>query len=278
MKKYFKKKPLHDYKIIKPYGILLNCDILKGFKNIKDDSVDLIITSPPYNVGIKYDNWNDKLSVKKYYKFVALWLKECYRVLRDDDRIAINIPLEVNMKEGEDSNRLFIVSDYWNIMDKIGFKWFGLARLQENAPHRVKYTAWGSYKSPSSPYIYNAEECVLLAYKNVKKKIKKGRTKITKEDFVKGVTGMWSYTAETHGLTMANFSLDIPFTAINMLSWEKDVVMDPFMGSGTTAVACIKTKRKFIGIEISNNYFNVSIKRIDKFLYKKKIHSWWDEK
>jgi site-specific DNA-methyltransferase (adenine-specific) len=243
---------------------ILNCDILEGFKTLEDKSIDLIVTSPPYNVGIEYDTWNDLMSKEEYFVWVDEWLSECFRVLKDDGRIAINVPFEVNMKQNSEKGegRVFISSEYWQHMMSVGFKFFGVVRLQEIATQRVKFTAWGSYLSPSCPYIHNAEECVILAYKNNYKREVKGETDLTKEEFVEYVSGLWGYRAETRGLTMANFSLDIPMKAIKIFTYIGETVLDPFTGSGTTGVAAIKLKRDFIGFEISPNYYKIAMDRV----------------
>ena len=246
---------------------LINCDILEGFKTLEDNSVDLVVTSPPYNVSIEYDSWNDNIPKEEYFDWVSKWLKECYRVLKPDGRIAINIPFEVNMKQIQ--QRVFICSEYWQRMFITGFKWNGIIRLNEIATQRAKFTAWGSWMSPSMPYCHNAEECVLLAYKEVPKKIEKGETDLTKEEFVEYVSGEWGYRAETKGLTMANFSLDIPMKAIKLLTWKGETVLDCFCGSGTTGVACMKLNRNFIGFEISQNYYKIAKERIQYEIDKK---------
>jgi len=237
-----------------------NCLTIMGI--MPDNFIDLIITSPPYNCGIEYDSWDDNLSFDDYYSWVEKWLSECFRVLKPDGRIAINIPLEVSIPF-----RYPIFSEFWNRMQKIGFKWAGLVRLEETVPHRVKYSAWGSWLSASSPYIYNTEECVILGYKNVWKKENKGESTINKETFIQNVKGVWKYEAEKKVLTKANFSLDLPLNAIQSLSYKNDLIYDPFMGSGTTAVACIKTERQFIGSEISSSYYNIANRRIAEALY-----------
>ncbi len=237
---------------------ILNVDILEGFKIIPNDSIDLIVTSPPYNVNIQYDSWNDEMPKDDYFSWVQEWLVECHRVLKDDGRIAINIPFEVKMKASD--QRVFIVSDYWEIMKKM-FKFFGMVRLDEVAHERL-LTAWGSWLSPSGPYIHNAEECVILAYKNSPKKLQKGETDLTKEEFIEYVSGIWKYKAETRPLTKVCFSEEIPYKAIKLLTWKGDTVLDCFCGSGTTGVAAIKTGRKFIGFEISKKYHAIAVDRV----------------
>lgn len=240
-------------------------DCLDKMKDIPDNSIDLVVTSPPYNVGIDYDSWNDKLSFEEYQTFMYNWLKEVFRVLRKDGRIALNIPYEINIKEN--GGRLFFVAEYWKVMQLIGFKFAGIVDLEEAQPHRVKLTAWGSWLSPSAPYIYNPKECVIIAYKESWKKENKGISYFNqnnKKEFQELVYGMWKYRAETKGLTKANFSLDIPEKALKILSYENDTILDPFLGSGTTLLACKNLDRNGIGIELSPEYCEIANKRIEK--------------
>ena len=225
---------------------------------LSDKSVDCVITSPPYNVGIDYDSWDDKLEWGKYIEFAEKWLREVYRVLKKDGRIALNIPYEINIMER--GGRRFLIAEYWRIMQDIGFKFAGIVDLEEIQPQRVKLTAWGSWLSPSAPYIYNPKEGVIIAYKDEWKKEKQGNSYFDnkkKKEFQELVYGMWKYTAETRGLTKANFSYDIPLKALKILTFEENIVLDPFMGSGTTAEACIRLNRRYIGFEISKKYCEV---------------------
>ena len=238
---------------------IYNEECIKGMQErLKDEVIDCCITSPPYNVGINYDNWDDKLSWEKYKEFMFNWLREVYRVLKKDGRIVLNIPYEINIMER--GGRIFLVSEYWKIMQEVGFKFAGIVDLQEIQPHRVKLTAWGSWLSPSAPYIYNPKECLIIAYKENWKKENKGISYFTdnnKREFQDLVYGMWKYQAETKGLTDANFSYDIPLQALKILTFEKDIVLDCFMGSGTTAECCIRLNRKYVGFEISKKYCDV---------------------
>jgi len=150
-------------------GKITNGDCVKVMSEMPIDSVDLIVTSPPYGVGIAYDVHDDDVYFDEYLKFTKEWLTEAYQILKDDGRIALNIPYEINRQDK--GGRIFFVSEVYQVMKRIGFKFFGIVDLEEDSPHRSKTTAWGSWMSPSSPYIYNPKECVILAYKN--KHIKK---------------------------------------------------------------------------------------------------------
>ncbi len=170
-------------------------------------------------------------------------------------------------------------------MKEIGFKFFGIVDLEEDSPHRSKTTAWGSWMSPSSPYIYNPKECVILAYKKHHiKKVKgetqwkgeptvteEGKNKIVykdedKKEFMELVFGQWKYLNDSRPMTKATFSMDIPTKAIKILSYKNDIVMDPFAGSGTSCVAAEILDRRWIGIELSENYAEIASKRIQAFV------------
>jgi len=240
-------------------------DCRELFKSLDDNSVDLIVTSPPYNVGIAYDSWNDSMEWEEYEKFTKEWLSESHRVLKPDGRIAINIPYEIQFVKN--CGRRLISGEYYNWMVQSNLKYNGFIHLNEESSQRVKLTAWGSWLLPSAPYIYNASECILLGYKDSWKKESKGisyfdETQEKKNEFIKLCSGEWNYSAETRGKTKANFSVSLPENAIKILTWENDIVLDPFMGSGTTAIACKKLKRHYIGFEISDEYTKIANERI----------------
>jgi site-specific DNA-methyltransferase (adenine-specific) len=272
-------------------GKVINGDCIEVMAKMPESSVDLIVTSPPYGVGIAYDSFNDDIEFEQYKLFSASWLREAYRVLKDDGRIALNIPYEINRQDK--GGRILMVSEIWQVMKSIGYKFYGIVDLEENSPHRSKTTAWGSWMSPSAPYIYNPKECVLLAYKKTHiKKIKgepewvgevmdieqeDGTTKKKtvyqdehKKEFMELVYGQWDYFADTKQMTKATFSMDIPMKAIKILTYRNDIVLDPFTGSGTSICAAEIGGRRWIGIELSENYCKVAKERVQHFIDKNK--------
>lgn len=270
---------------------IINGDCIVEMGKMDESSVDLIVTSPPYGVGIDYDVHNDDIEFEEYKVFTKNWLTEALRVLKDDGRIAINVPYEINRQAK--GGRIFMIGELWKIMQEVGFKFFGVVDLEEDSPHRSKTTAWGSWMSPSSPYIYNPKECIILAYKKHHIKKVKGvpewvgvPTEIEQEDgsvknkvvytddqkkeFMELVFGQWNYFADTKSMTKATFSMDIPTKAIKILTYKNDLVLDPFAGSGTSMVAAEILDRRWVGIEISENYCEVARKRVQGFVDKKK--------
>lgn len=267
-------------------GKIINGDCIEVMKTLPDSTIDLLVTSPPYNCGIKYDVHVDTLDMEDYWNWTKDWLTESYRILKDDGRVSINIPYEVNVQDR--GGRVFFVSEFYQVMKQVGFKFFGIVDLEEQSPHRSKTTAWGSYMSCSGPYIYNPKECVILAYKNKHIKTVKGepqwkgvptdieqedgtiKKKVVyedkdKKDFMELVFGQWKYFADTKSLTKATFSMDIPTKAIKILSYKNDVVLDPFAGSGTSLVAAEILGRRWLGIELSTNYVEIAKNRISHF-------------
>ncbi len=274
-------------KIEEIVNTIINGDCIKVMSEMPEKSVDLIVTSPPYGVGIDYDTFEDDLEFDQYKVFSNNWLREAYRVLKDDGRIALNIPYEINRQDK--GGRIFMAAELWNIMKSIGFGFYGIVDLEEQSPHRSKTTAWGSWMSPSAPYIYNPKECIILAYKkhHIKKvkgdpewtatmveqeggKEKKTYTEEQKKEFIDLVYGQWNYFADTKSMTKATFSMDIPTKAIKILSYRNDLIMDPFAGSATTCVAAEILDRRWVGIELSQNYAEIGRKRVQGFVDKKK--------
>jgi len=266
---------------------IIKGDCIEVMKSIPEGSIDLIVTSCPYNVNVKYDEYEDNKSMEEYWDFTNNWLKESFRILKDDGRIAINVPIEVNVQER--GGRILFNAEFWMKMKEVGFKFFGMVDLTEDSPHRVRQTAWGSWMSPSQPYIYNPKECVILAYKKSPKKADKGEpqwpftevveenllgekktkkvyVKEDKKEFMDLVFGRWKYFADTKSLTKATFSMDIPSKAIKILTYKNDIVLDPFCGSGTTPSAAEILGRRWIGIELSENYTNIARERVQHFV------------
>ena len=272
-------------------GRVINGDCIEVMASMPEGSVDLIVTSPPYGVGIDYDVHEDDMVWEEYVKFTYSWMEQAYRVLKDDGRIALNIPYEINRQDK--GGRIFMVSEVWQIMKQIGYKFFGVVDLEEESPHRSRTTAWGSWMSPSAPYIYNPKECVILAYKKNHIKKVKGEpewvgelgeredkngvmkpktfyTEAQKREFIDLVFGQWNYFADTRSLTKATFSMDIPTKAIKILTYKNDVVLDPFAGSGTSLVAAEVLDRQWIGIELSPQYAEIARKRVNTFVEEKR--------
>jgi len=237
---------------------IYNEDCLQTMGRMPDNFVDLVVTSPPYNCRIDYDIYRDDKKWEDYLLWSEDWLKEVFRIVKRDGRICINVLVELGIEDNK--RRVSPMVEFYKIIEKVGFRVFGMPMWVDN--HRVKYTAWGSWLKASSPYIYNPYEVIIIAYKEVWKKENKGISTISKEDFMMGCSGVWKLRTQTKQLTKANFHEDLPNLCINLLSYENDLVYDPFMGSGTTVRVSLLNNRRYIGSEISEEYCRVAENRI----------------
>lgn len=248
---------------IKDYiGQIICGDNLEVMKGMPSNSIDLVVTSPPYNVGIEYDVWKDNLILEEYYDWCRKWLTEIYRLLKEDGRFCLNHYLSCG--RGTDGytvdNRHAPLMNLNTISESIGFKHHGLAVWTDITI--TKRTAWGSWMSASAPYINSPYEGILILYKNKWKKLSEGVSTINKDMFMKLCTGIWDMPTDKERLTMATFPTKLPEYCINLLSYKDDIVLDPFSGSGTTCLIAEKLHRRWIGIEISEKYVEIAKNRV----------------
>lgn len=242
---------------------LLNTIIASSCENMKDipnNSLHLMITSPPYNVSKEYDN---DLSLNEYLNLLKNCFTETYRVLVDGGRACINIA-NIGRKP------YIPLSDYVSkIMIEIGFNMRGEIIWNKSAGAGIS-TAWGSFQSASNPILRDVHEYILIFskgnYKRERDKEEKELRKdnITKEEFIEWTKSVWTMNTESAKRIghPAPFPEELPNRLIKLFSFTNDIVIDPFMGSGTTAIAAIKNNRNFVGYEINEKYINLANNRI----------------
>ena len=219
--------------------MIYNADILK-IDVVEENSIDLIVTSPPYNVDIKYNSHDDRMAYDEYLSFTQKWLSKCYKFLKNDGRFCLNVPLDKN-KGGQQS----VCADITYIAKQIGFKYH--STIIWNEQNISRRTAWGSWMSVTAPYVIAPVEVIIVLYKQRWKKTSgSGRSDITKEEFLEWTNGVWNFSGESKKRVghPAPFPLELPRRCIKLFSFIGDVVLDPFLGSGTTLLACLQTGRK----------------------------------
>ena len=249
---YFNKENISIYK----------GDILKVSK-IPNSSIDLIITSPPYNVDIHYNTNKDNLLYKDYLKFTEKWLSKCYKLAKDDGRFCLNIPLDKN-KGGQQS----ICADVTAIAKKVGWKYH--STIIWNEGNISRRTAWGSWLSASAPYVIAPVEVILVLYKKSWKKIRDNKDKkndITKEEFMSWTNGLWTFSGQNKkgaGGHPAAFPIELPKRCIKLFSFIGDTILDPFLGSGSTLIAAHLNNRKGMGVDIDKGYCDIAIQRLEQ--------------
>lgn len=235
------------------------CGSAEQMKELPDNSIHLMITSPPYNVSKEYD---DDLTLEEYLKLLENAFRETFRVLVHGGRACINV---ANL-----GRKPYIpLSDFISkIMIDIGFDMRGEI-IWNKAASASPSTAWGSWQSAANPTLRDIHEYILVFSKGSYKRDSGGKKNtITKEQFMEWTKSIWTMNAESARRIghPAPFPEELPNRLISLYSFQDDVILDPFMGSGTTAVSSLKLGRKFVGYEISEEYIKLSKKRIDPLL------------
>ena len=237
-------------------------DSLNEIKNLPDSCIDLILTSPPYNFGMDYDNTEDAFDWDKYFSDLFSVFDECIRVLKYGGRFIINIQP--------------CFSDYvpthhfisYYMMQKMMI-WKGEV-IWDKQNYNCKYTAWGSWKSPSNPYLkYTWEFIEIYSKGDIKMFGDKESVDIDAESFKKWVVAKWDIAPE-HTMSRyghpAMFPEEIAYRCLKLFSYKNSIVLDPFAGAGTTCVVAKKTQRHYIGIDISKEYCDTAEERIHSIL------------
>jgi site-specific DNA-methyltransferase (adenine-specific) len=249
-------KPYFESKSIKIY----NEDILK-ISSIEDSSIDLIVTSPPYNVDIHYNSHADNLTYEEYLEFTRKWIKKCFDLSKVEGRFLLNIPLDKN-KGGQKS----VGADITKIAKDIGWKYH--STIIWNEGNISRRTAWGSFMSASAPYVIAPVELILVLYKDSWKKTGESRKNdITKQEFMEWTNGVWTFQGQSKkgaGGHPAPFPIELPKRCIKLFSFVGETVLDPFLGSGSTLIASSLYNRKGIGVEIDKSYCDIALKRIQQ--------------
>lgn len=225
-------------------------------KELPDHSVHLMVTSPPYNVGKEYD---EDLTLEEYLAFLRRVWKETYRVLVPGGRACINVA-NLGRKPYIPLNS-YITKD----MIELGFLMRGEI-IWNKASSASTSTAWGSWQSASNPTLRDTHEYILVFSKGTFKRAKiDGReSTITKEEFLEFTKSVWDFMSESAKKVghPAPFPVELPYRLIQLYTYSNEVVLDPFMGSGQTALAALKSGRRYVGYELNEEYLELAKKRI----------------
>lgn len=244
-----------------PQGVIdtVLCKPAQSMIDLQDESIHLMVTSPPYNVGKDYD---EDLTLAEYLSFLMSVWKEVYRVLVPGGRACINvanlgrrpyIPLNASIAAA---------------MIDIGFLMRGEIIWQKGSSSGTS-TAWGSWMSPSNPTLRDTHEYIQVYSKGGfgRRTLSERQSTITKDQFLEYTKSVWAFPSESAKRVghPAPFPVELPYRLIQLYTYEDEVVLDPFMGSGQTAIAALQSRRHYVGYEIDPTYVELATKRIHDF-------------
>jgi site-specific DNA-methyltransferase (adenine-specific) len=236
------------------------CRSSENMAELPDNSIHLMVTSPPYNVGKEYD---EDHTLEEYLSFLQRVWREVYRVLVPGGRACVNI---ANLgRKPYIPLHAFVIQG----LSELGFLMRG--EIIWNKGNNVSQsTAWGSWLSPANPTLRDVHEYILVFSKGTfaRKNPTKRRVTISRDEFLEFTKSVWTFPAVSARSVghPAPFPAKLPSRLIQLYTYENDVVLDPFMGSGQTAIAALQSKRHYLGYEIYEKYLRLAEKRIKKLL------------
>ncbi len=236
------------------------CKSSENMNGIPDYSIHLMVTSPPYNVTKEYD---ENLTLDEYRGLLRKVFTEVYKKLVTGGRACINI---ANL-----GRKPYIALHSYIIQDMldIGFLMRGEI-IWNKASAASPSTAWGTWLSAANPVLRDIHEYILVFSKEAfnRKNLPGKVSTITKDEFLGFTKSVWTFPAESARKVghPAPFPVELPYRLIQLYTFEGEVILDPFIGSGQAAIAAIKTNRHYVGYDISEEYVKLAERRIKDFL------------
>lgn len=241
------------------------CKSSEKMEEIPDNSVHLMVTSPPYNVKKEYD---EDLTLREYMDLLRNVFQETYNKLVTGGRVCINIA-NVGRKPYVPLHAHII-----DIMLNIGFIMRGEI-IWDKSASAGSSCAWGSWKSASNPVLRDVHEYILVFSKDSfsRKKDKSNINTIERDEFLEWTKSIWSFptvSAKKIGHP-APFPVELPYRLIQLYTFKDNVILDPFCGSGSSCIAAIKSNRHYIGYDIKEEYVKLSKDRISSYKDQSKL-------
>jgi modification methylase len=239
-----------------PASILdqLYCQSSEDMHQIPDNCVALMVTSPPYNVGKEYD---EDLDIDEYLALLHRVFTETYRVVEPGGRVAVNVA-NLGRKPYLPLNQYVA-----GLLTEIGFDLRGEV-IWQKAKSAGGSCAWGSWRSAKNPTLRDIHEYIIVASKGTMARQRLGEDTIGKEDFLDATVSIWDILPESARRVghPAPFPVELPRRLIELYTFRGDLVLDPFVGSGSTAVAAVEADRHFVGFDLDAAYLEIAERRI----------------
>ena len=229
----------------------------ESMRELPDNSVHLMVTSPPYNVGKDYD---EDMTLGEYREFLCRVWVETYRVLAPGAHACINV--------NGLGRRPYIPIHAYVIRDMIDADFLMRGEIiRDKGMSAGSSCAWGSWMSPSNPVLRDSHEYILVFSKQCFGRSRTdNRATLTEESFMENTKSVWNVKSEsaTRVGHPAPFPVELPARLIDLYTHAGDVILDPFMGSGSTAVAAVQAGRHYVGYDISKKYCQVARQRLSE--------------
>ena len=257
-------------------------EALNLFTHLSEGSIDLIVTSPPYNVGIEYDVYKDSLKVEEYHFWLRQVCQQIFRVLKPNCNAFINIcDIGVSNRDAADQHKIgsrgnfYVVPHHTVVIDAMmnaGAQYLHPIFWKKPSNHCAQFGAnarfCGTYPYPRNCHVPSEVEYILHFRKNgiwqgVDKSTKEA-SRLTKERWLQLSGQVWDFNGQRDNQHPAQFPLELPLRCIDGWSFVGDLVLDPFLGAGTTAVAASLRNRKYLGFELSKPYCELAERRIQE--------------
>lgn len=231
------------------------CKSSERMDELPDNSIHLMVTSPPYNVGKEYD---DDLTLGEYRDFLARVWMEVYRVLVPGGRVCLNV---ANL-----GRKPYLPLHAFLAQDMLSIDFLMRGEIIWNkASAAGTSTAWGSWQSAKNPTLRDVHEYILVFSKGIfSRSAGDKKSTITRDEFLELTKSVWSFGSESAKKIghPAPYPVELPARCIKLYTFEHDIVLDPFMGSGTTAVAAKLLNRHYVGYEVDGEYVKLARKRL----------------
>jgi site-specific DNA-methyltransferase (adenine-specific) len=237
-------------------------------------SLDMIITSPPYNCGKAYGLMHDLLPSEAFWSFTQDWVTACYRLIQTGGRLAVNLPWWMGKKPRREVPFFFqtlATECGWLFLDKILWVKGNGENYHISGGYGGGGSGWGTWCSPSGPVIRCVTEPILLFAKETR-----GRRRISghglgacvkgdmsEAEFLAWTVDVWMIQGSYDKEHPAVFPAEIPRRLLKLYTYAGESILDPFAGSFTSGMACVQLGRSFIGIEIERRFFDLGCRRIE---------------